>query len=182
MTNNATRTIRAELRQQPSKGSSRRLRKSGFVPAIVYARGRNLAIAIDSKTLPSGHPGGEILTLEVAGQPNSQVLMREVQVDPLTGAPIHMDLQAVEAEDVVSINLPIKLGATTREQEKIGFLKSMTKSILVKGKVKDLPKLLEVDISGLRGAQTLLVKDLQVPPTLKVIAAPGKAVAQLVET
>lgn len=180
MTNIASKIIKAELRERPSKGRTRRLRKTGWVPGVIYGGGRTLSVAVDAKTLPAGHSGCELVALDVTGTGSVQALMREVQVDPLTQNLVHMDFQEVTPETVVTVNLPVRTVGITREQEKVGYMKTMARSIVVRGMVKDLPAVLEVDIAHLSTDQTLHARDLTIPANVQLRSRPNKAMAQLV--
>ena len=172
--------IKAEKRDVTSKGALRSLRKSGVVPGIVYGKSGAVAIAIHAKLLPKGHTRTKLVTLDVDGAARS-VLMREVQVDPLTDAPLHFDFQEIENSSVVTIKVPLEFVGLTREQEKEGSFKVLLRSLECKVAVNALPSSLQVKVGHLKVDQSAHVSDIEIPANVKVIAKKNLALASLVK-
>jgi large subunit ribosomal protein L25 len=172
--------IKAEPRAGSSKGSVQKLRKSGTVPAVVYGKSGVFPIQVGVKSLPKGHTRTQLVHLEVEGAKKT-VLMREVQVDPLTDLPIHIDFQEVAASDVVKTKVPLEFVGLTREQEKEGSFKILLRSLEVKGQVSALPATLKVEVGGLKVDESAHISNVTVPDGVVVRAARNLALASLVK-
>jgi len=172
--------IQADARAVTNKSTIAKLRLTGVVPAVVYGRSGTKAIQIAVKSLPKGHTGTQVVSLDVGGN-KTKVLMREVQVNPLTDAPIHIDFQEVSATDVVRARVPLKFEGLTREQEKEGSFKILLRSIEVKGAVGKLPTSVTVNVGSLKVDESAHVSDTIIPEGVKVVAQRNLALASLVK-
>jgi large subunit ribosomal protein L25 len=173
-------TIKATHRTLVSKGRINILRKSGVIPAVIYGKKGTFPISLDYKTMPKGHTKASMLTLDVEGSQRT-VLMREVQVNPLTDLPIHIDFHEIEGSDVVKVYVPLEFVGLTREQEKEGSFKTLLRSLEVMGIAKNLPKSLKVNVGQLKISESAHLSDVEIPEGLKVFAQKSLAVASLVK-
>ena len=173
-------TIKAESRVPATKGAVKKQRKAGVIPGIVYGRNGSKAINLVVKSLPKGHTKTQVLKLDVEGSTKS-VLMREVQVNPLSDLPIHIDFQEVSPTDVVTVRVPLEFVGLTREQEKEGSFKILLRSLQVKAVVSKLPASMKVNVGDLKLDESAHIADLEVPEGIKVMAVRSLALASLVK-
>ncbi len=177
-----TIVIQATKRGDASKGTVRKQRHSGLVPGILYKKGVSTKIEIATSNLPKGHTRSTVLKLVLDGVEKT-VLMREVQVNPLNDKPIHFDFQEVEANDKVRIHVPLNFIGLTREQEKEGAFSIRTRYLEVKAPLAKLPKVIDVDVSGLKVEQSVHLHDLTLDKEVSVRTGKGQnlALASLVK-
>lgn len=176
MNTNTQSVIKAEYRTAPSKSINRKLRASGFVPGTLYSKGTSTSIAITTSTLPKGHTRANVTNLDLQGTVKT-VLMREVQVHPLTDTPIHFDFHEVSTEDVVRVNVPLDFVGFTREQEKEGTLGVLVRYLNIVGVLSNIPSSIKVDVSRLKVGGSVRLFDLTLPEGLKVKTGKGQNVA-----
>lgn len=167
--------IKAEHRT-PSKRDNRSLRAAGFVPGNLYSKGTSTSIAIVTSSLPKSHTRADVVQLDLQGAVKT-VLMREVQVDPLTDKPIHFDFHEVSTEDVVRVNVPLDFIGFTREQEKEGTLGVLVRYLNVVGSLSCIPSSIAVDVSTLKAGGSVRLFDLTLPTGLRVKTGKGQNVA-----
>ena len=167
--------VGAESRNDQGKGASRRLRRAGKVPAIIYGgKGEPSNITLDQLKLLTVIEDerfySSIITLKVDGK-DQQAIVKDVQMHPAKNAVMHVDLQRVLADVAIRIHLPIHFlnqatcpGVKT-EGGQVSHLKS---DIEISCLPKDLPEALEVDMAGMHLNDTIFLKDIKVPPGVTI--------------
>jgi len=162
--------VGAESRNDQGKGASRRLRRAGKVPAIIYGgKGEPSNITMDQLKLLN-IVGDErfyssIVTLKLDGK-DQQVIIKDVQMHPAKNAVMHVDLQRVLADQPIRIHLPIHFlnqascpGVKTQGGQ-VSHLKS---DVEITCLPKDLPEALVVDMGAMQLNETIFLKDIKVP-------------------
>src|SRR5262249_48010627 len=108
-------TLSAKARTGAGKGTARRLRTEGLVPAVVYGRHPEAPrhIAVDplavKKAIATPHKFNTLLTLKVDGQPEQLVLLKDYQQDPVTREMLHADFIDVRENEQVKVSVPLVL-------------------------------------------------------------------------
>ncbi len=151
------------------RSAARRMRRSGQVPGIVYGLKQPKPIAMDFADIASKlHQEAfhsSLIKLEVAGEEHS-VLLREAQVDPVTNMILHVDFQAVAADQQIAAAVPLHLAnADTCPGVKLrhGIVSSVMAEVHVHCLPRDLPDHIEIDIGHMDIGQTLHLEDLSQP-------------------
>jgi large subunit ribosomal protein L25 len=161
-------------RDGAGKGPARRLRAEGLVPAIVY--GRNLPapahIAVDplavKKAIATPHKFNTLLTLQVEGQPERLVLLKDYQQDPVSREMLHADFLDVREMEEVKVNVPLVLVGKPEGVTSGGILSQNRRDIEVYVAPLAIPEKLEADVSALKIAQSLHIRDLKLPAGVRV--------------
>lgn len=156
-------TSRAEL----GKGNAGRLRRQGLIPAIVYGRENPTeSVSLEEKTLRSalrkGLRLGRLVEL-LRGEEHTPVvaLLREMQRDPVTGRPIHLDFQIVSATQALVVEVPLELqGVPIGVREESGQLEQHVWRVKVRSLPDQLPDSLALDVTDLRAGSTLHISDI----------------------
>lgn len=168
--------IQLEPRPQGSKSFLSNLRKNGLIPGVIYKKGMAEQILVSAAQLPKEHTRSTVVKVVYKSKERS-VLMREVQTHPLTGAPLHFDFQEVESNDKVRVHVPLKFVGLTREQEKEGLFSVQVRYLEVVGSISNLPSSIEIDVSQLKGGQSVQLLDVPMPKGIVVRTGKGKNVA-----
>jgi large subunit ribosomal protein L25 len=167
--------VGAESRNDQGKGASRRLRRAGKVPAILYGgKGEASNLTLDQLKLlniiEDERFYSSIITVKVDGK-DQQAIVKDVQMHPAKNAVLHVDLQRVLADVAIRIHLPIHFlnqatcpGVKT-EGGQVSHLKS---DVEISCLPKDLPEALEVDMAGMHLNDTIFLKDIKVPPGVTI--------------
>jgi len=165
----------AEMRDDQGKGASRRLRRQGKVPAVIYGAGRdprNLMFDHNKVLRQLEDPSfySSILNIKV-GEKSRAAIVKDIQRHPSKKQIIHIDLQRIVEDEQIKMQIPIHyLGEEDAVGVKIGggtVTKLMTE-LEISCLPKDLPEFLEVDISDLELDQMLNVSDISLPEGVEI--------------
>lgn len=177
--------IQAENRKPGTKSELRKLREQGKVPGSVS--GKKLppvSIAVDEKELLQllqGH-GSEIIELELPDHGKHPVMVKEVQRDTLVPSRVlHVDFHQIRLDRPVRAAVRIQLGGEAAGVKEGGVLQTVLEEIEVKAMPKDLPPVIEADISGLGIGDKLTVADLHLPPGVEGLTDPDTVVATVLQ-
>jgi large subunit ribosomal protein L25 len=169
--------VGAESRNDQGKGASRRLRRAGKVPAILYGgKGEASNLTLDQLKLlniiEDERFYSSIITIKVDGK-DQQAIVKDVQMHPAKHAVLHVDLQRVLADQAIRIHLPIHfINETTCPGVKTegGQVSHLKTDVEITCLPKDLPEALVVDMAGMHLNDTIFLKDVQVPPGVTIPA------------
>jgi large subunit ribosomal protein L25 len=161
--------LNAEPRSDMGKGASRRLRRAGKVPAILYGGDKDpeaLTLSQNEVLRNLEHEAfySHILTVK-SGAKEVQAILRDLQRHPSKTIIMHMDLQRVVATEKLWTNVPIHIiGEDVAPGVKAGGLVSHDLTeVEVECYPKDLPEYIEVDISALEVGESIHLSGLKVP-------------------
>ncbi len=160
----------AEYREDMGKGASRRLRREGLVPAIIYGAGRPpRTLAFDHnkvlKQLESESFYSSVLNIKV-GEKSQAAILKDLQRHPSKRQILHMDLQRIVEDEEIRMNVPIHyLNEDIAHGVKLGGGKvsHLMSDVEVVCLPKNLPEYLEVDIEHLELDQMLHLSDIKLP-------------------
>ena len=173
--------LRAEPRDIIGK-KVKRLRREGLVPGVVYGPvvSENVSVSVNRRDFEkffqqNGH--STIVSLEWDGG-KQPVLIREVQIDPVTRAPLHVDFFAPNMTAVLRQFVPIVLHHPAQHA---GVLQTVQTEAEVEALPANLPHQLDVDISGLLAVgDAIHFSDLTLPDNVILITNPEELIASLV--
>jgi large subunit ribosomal protein L25 len=162
----------AESRSDLGKGASRRLRRTGKIPAILYGgdeQPQSISLAHNELVKRLGHEAfySHILTINVDGKASKAVL-RDIHRHPAKPLIMHMDFQRVDENKPIRVHVPLHfIGADVAPGVKTGGGLLTHEMIEVELEVlpAHLPEYIEVDVSGLDVGDSLHLTDLKLPET-----------------
>ena len=146
------------------------LRKSGKIPAVFYGMGKKTtSISIPNIEFKKvWREAGESSTVKVEMEGNKDdinVLIHEVQVDPVTSEPIHVDFLVIDMKKKIRVKIPLVFeGVSNAVKTGIGNLVKVLHEVEIEALPADLPQKLSVDISKLETLEnTIVVSDIKLP-------------------
>jgi len=162
--------VGADPRHDQGKGASRRLRRAGKVPAVLYGgdgEPRNITLDHQQLLTLSGNEKvySSIISINVDAQ-GQPAIVRDVQMHPARNAVVHVDLQRVLENEKLKIHLPIHFkGEAVAPGVKTqgGIVSHLIQDVEVSCLPKDLPEFLELDLSGMSLNDTLHLSDVPLP-------------------
>jgi large subunit ribosomal protein L25 len=167
----------AEARVAEGKGASRRLRHAGKVPAIIYGADKDaVSVTFEArfvkKALVNIDAYNTVLTVDVTGGEQEQVVIKDMQRHPSREEVMHIDLQRVSDASRVTKHVPIRfIGAAKAPGVKLGGMMTyFQKTVEVRCAAKNLPKAIEIDVSTMEAGENLRLSDLQMPEGVQVVA------------
>jgi large subunit ribosomal protein L25 len=149
------------------------IRKSGMVPAVVYgARVENTTISvssIDFEKILKAVGESSTLTLELKDK-KIEVLIHEIQRDPVKGFPLHVDFLAIDINKPIVVMIPVEFtGVAPAEKNGLGVLVKTLHEIEVEALPKDLPHNIEVDLSVLENLDDQIrVESIKAPANVTI--------------
>ncbi len=165
------------------------IRNNGMIPAVVYgAQVENTLISVLSTSfIKMLKIAGETSTivLEIAGTSDKEkitkvdVLIHEVQVDPVKGQPIHIDFLAVDMNKPVEVTIPLEFtGLAKAEKDGLGTLVKVLHEVDIEALPKDLPHNILVDVTGIATLDDVIhVKDIKLPKGVTLVTDGDDVVA-----
>ena len=161
---NAITELDGFLRQSTGKGSSRKLRKSGFIPAVVYGGGSEaLAVAVSpkesTKILQSPLRRNVMIHLNLAEgegrkSETKTVMVRDLQIDPVMRNLTHLDFVQINAKEPIEVAIPLILFGKSTSVLGGGQLDQIRHTLKVKVMPSDIPVKFELDITDLEFGST----------------------------
>jgi large subunit ribosomal protein L25 len=177
---------RVKLQVQPreSRGSaeSRRLRKQGLIPGVLYGRGKAPhAISVperDLRRVLTGEGGlHAILDVVLDGQTTAHPsILKEYQQHPVRGGIIHIDLQEVRLDQPIQARVVVELVGEPVGVTEGGVLSQVNREVTVEALPLEIPEHLELDVSGMAIGDTLRLADLQAQDGVKYLDDPEETV------
>jgi large subunit ribosomal protein L25 len=178
--------IKLQVQERESVGSreSRRLRKQGLVPGVLYGRGNDPhAISVPERELRKALTGSgglhTILDVVLEGQETTHPsILKEYQQDVLRGRVIHIDLQEVRLDQPITASVVVELvgGEEAPGIKEGGVLSQVSREINVEALPMEIPERLELDVSGMEMNATLRLADLPVREGVTYLDDPEETV------
>lgn len=185
-------TLDAEVRTELGRGT-RRLRRDGKVPGVFYLHGEeNVHVTINERSLKPLIYTAEthVINLKLTNGRGMNCILRDIQFDPVSDRPIHVDFQGLRENEEITIEVPIVItGGIPAGVREGGILQQMIHRLEISCLPKDIPEHIEINASELKINQFFHVSDLKlenvrilenetstivgiVPPTVEKEVAP----------
>ena len=173
-------TLQAKNRQSFGSAESRKIRRSGRIPAVIYGRsGKSVSIDLDSLEFVKGTKGiseSTIVKVEVDGK-SYDAFVKATQRNIIDGNILHIDFYEVESGVALRAKVSLVLNGNPIGVREGGMLETPLHEIEIECLPKDLPERLEIDISGLKANQSLHVRDIALGEGVKLLSNPDQVIA-----
>jgi large subunit ribosomal protein L25 len=175
--------LKAQKREAAGKGSARKIRSKGRVPAVLYGKDvDSVALDVDRREFVSAlHTDAGmnvLLGIDVDGK-TTLALTRELQRDPVRGTLLHADFVKVDRSQRVEVEVPVHLIGEAPGAKEGGVLEHPLFAVNVRCVVTNVPESIEADISRLQIGDALRVSELQVPDETEILNDPETVVASV---
>ncbi len=175
-------TIHCEPRSETGKGHARSLRRSGYIPAVLYRAGRSTPIKVRREEMVKfiNSTMGEqvMISLRFADGGEKLALLKDYQVDPVKGQLLHTDFYEVSLKEKVRVTISIVLkGEPEGVKKEGGVLQQVLTELEVECLPDRIPPHIEIDVSGLKAGESIHVSDIQVPEGVRITEDPEEVVA-----
>jgi len=154
-----------EVTRRDAFGSqhTRRLRRNGQVPAILYGHGKeNVPLAVPQDQVQQAIRQSARL-IDLQGAVKESALIREVQWDALGNQILHLDLTRVSATELVRVEVALETRGTAAGTTDGGVVKVLVHTLEIECRADSIPEKLELNINKLELHQSLTVADLELP-------------------
>ena len=169
--------LSATKREKAGKGASRAVRRSGFIPAVVY--GDKLSpemISIEEKVLVAEMAKKGIWTrqyeINVDGKDKHLVLCQDIQKHPVSNRPIHADFLRISKNSVLTLDIPLQFVGTEVAPglKKGGVLNVIHRTIEVKCKPDNIPESFTIDLSKAEIGTSFSAAEIKMADGVKLAA------------
>ncbi len=180
--------IEAEKREGRGKNNSRRARRDGRIPAVLYGGGTDtMPLLVDPKAveavLHSGSGENTLFTMKVAseGELQGKFMIKDHQVDPVSDRLLHADFLRIALDKTIRVEVAIRtVGVARGVKLQGGILEHPMREVEVECLPQDIPEHIEVDITELDLGKSYRVSDLKVAPAVKILTDPTMPVIAVV--
>jgi len=173
--------IEAQSREDAGRGASRRLRRQGRIPAVIYGGGQEAtSITLDHNALinQSAHEAfyASILKLKIDGGAVQDVLLKDIQRHPFKPKLVHLDFQRVRSDVAIKIHVPLHfINADLSPGVKAGgMVNHMMSDVIVSCLPKYLPEFLTIDLADLAMEQSIHLSDIKLPEHVEIASLMGE--------
>jgi len=180
--------LKVTPRSQTGRSASRRLRKTNQIPAILYGKHSNPeTLSIDGPEFGRlvKSIAGKAALIELdrnGGDSKTLTFLQEIQRDPMTDRYVHVDLHEVKADERFDIRDKVQpVGESHGGKNQSGVLETPTFALRVRCLPKDLPPVVEVDVTELKVGETIHVGEIKPIPGVEFLDAKHQPVVSCVE-
>lgn len=169
--------IKGEKREAFGKSASRRLRRNGMIPVILYgAKSVNVPLTLNKKDVFQilRSEAGENTVFEVSFNSETRnAMIKELQKNPVTDEIIHADLIQIAMDKAIRVSVPVvTVGDAVGVKTEGGFVDFITREIEIECLPQDIPEHIEIDISGLHLRQSFKIGEVVLPGGSKLVSDP----------
>jgi large subunit ribosomal protein L25 len=173
----ARETIEIEVKpRQSGKSTSRALRRSDLIPAVVYGPKTEPVLAsmeiIPFRKLQGKNLESTIFKLKSAEKSLNglSVIFRDIQVHPVTRIPQHIDFYSIDLTKAIRVSVEIRITGKAEGISEGGLLEQILRELEIEAKADAIPEFIEADVTPLKVGDALHVSDLKVPAGVKVLS------------
>jgi large subunit ribosomal protein L25 len=164
--------LEAEIRTEFGKGSARRTRRAGRVPAVLYGHGQDVVhLSLPAREFAAAlRNGGSNVLLTIALDGKEQLaLTKAIQRDPISRIHEHVDLLLVRRGEKTTVDVPVVI---IGEPAPDTISNHQLNSVSLEADATNLPETIEVDITGRTAGQGITAADLPLPAGATLITDP----------
>lgn len=170
-------TIVAEPRERGGKGTARQYRRSGRVPAVIYGNKEEpvLITLAEREVLKEMHRGAftsRIMDVDVSGK-KTRVLPRDVQLDPVSDRPVHVDFLRIVGSSRLRLMIPVVFvdDIASPGLKRGGVLNVVRHEIEFHCRADSIPEKITVSLAGTEIGHSIHISAVQLPPGIKPVIA-----------
>jgi large subunit ribosomal protein L25 len=162
--------VKLQVRPREGRGSkdAKALRAAGDIPGVIYSATTDTqAIVVNARALRQAVAGGLHTILDVTLDGDGQtrpVLIKDLQLDPVRGRVVHIDLHEIRLDQVIQTVIPVHLEGHAEGVNMGGALNQPVHELHVDALPADLVDFISVDVSALEIGQSIRLSDLEAPP------------------
>jgi large subunit ribosomal protein L25 len=173
--------LNVEVRESRGSRESRRMRRNGKIPAVLYGHGEatvSLSVGHDDLAVALRHHSRLV---ELKGGVNESALIRELQWDPFGIDVLHIDFARVSADERIEVQVSVELRGTAPGATEGGVIEHLLHEVTVECLATAIPDRIQVKMGNLNKGQAITVAQLELPEGVKMLSDPEDIVVQCVE-
>lgn len=173
--------LNVEKRELLGSANSRRLRRAGMIPAVLYGHGKeSVSLSIRSDEM-SGviRRGGQLVALK--GGVTDTAFLKDVQLDALGSTILHVDLTRVVAGETVDVTVKIEVRGVAPGTKQGGSVENPVYEVQIECPATAIPEKIELSINDLQLDQSLTAADLELPKGATLITDAATVIVSCAE-
>ncbi|MFH1282509.1 MAG: 50S ribosomal protein L25 [bacterium] len=178
--------VEAQERKELTKGQIKESRRKGLIPAVIYGHGENSSVFVNEKAFREAihtHAGLNAIINMKLGNGSYKVIVKDIQRNPITDNPIHVDFQSISLKEKIEVNVPLRIiGEALGVKEKGGVVEHIVREVEIKCLPTNIPEEFVVDVSELDIGQGIHMKDIQIPDNVESLMDPEIVVVHVVSS
>ncbi len=180
-----TFNIQAKIRTDRGTRAARRLRRQGLIPAVIYGASKEtLPLTVNPKDLQAildsetGH--NTVFTLEIEGQGQQTVLIKDWLFEPVNSRLLHADFYRIALDKPIKVTVPVRaVGEAEGVKLQGGILEIVLREVDIECLPADIPDSIPIDVTPLVFGTNFRVGDLKVDSKIKVLSEPNLTIAHI---
>ncbi|MDZ7360280.1 MAG: 50S ribosomal protein L25 [candidate division KSB1 bacterium] len=176
----AEAVLNLSLRQEVGKKGARHIRRTGAIPGIFYIHGQDsIPVTVDEKALRTVIVSkANLVDLKFDNGRKEKCVIREVQWDPLTSRPLHVDLMGIKLTEKVRVKVAVRLVGSSVGVKEGGILQMMLRELEIECLPLDIPEDIPIDVSSLKIQDTVHVGDVKLE-RVRILNDPAQVIASV---
>ncbi len=177
--------IESSVRETSGKGSNRKLRRAGKIPAVLYGhKNESVSLEVDPKDifkiLHSDSGENTIFGLNVPGRERLNCLIKEYQLEPISHSLLHADFYEVAMDETLEVKVPLETeGESYGVKSEGGLMDIVHRELHVECLPGDIPESIVVNVTNLKIGDLIRVRDLVVSDKIKILDDPETVVVAI---
>jgi len=166
--------LEVERREQAGKGVARQLRRQGKIPGVLYGGGNSQFFSLEHNVARKlvlaqvGHTG--LLTVKTPGESDRVAVLQDHQLDPITGAILHIDLLEVSMEKSIRVKVPLSvIGAVPIGVKEGGTVHQPLRELHIECLPSLIPDHIDVTATHLNVGQGIRIKEVETPDGVSIL-------------
>jgi large subunit ribosomal protein L25 len=168
-----TTKLSVASREVGSSRATRRLRRAGNVPGVIYGGDSGpVSFQVDARELRLAlAASGAVVELSVDGEAGAPVVLKDIQRDPVRGDTLHVDLLRVNLNKPIHATVTLELvgGEESPGVKEGGVLEHVTRELNIEALPNDIPESIQLDVSELNINDTVVLAAVSVPPDVTLL-------------
>ena len=175
--------VKATLREGRGKNDSRRARRAGQVPVTIYGGAGEAVAALATLSelaaiLRSDSGRNTIFTVDIEGVEATEVMFADRQIDPVRSRLVHADFKRLVKGQKIEATVPLRLvGEPIGVREQAGVLEQIIREIEIRCEPREIPDVINLDVSNLDVHDVLHVSDIPVGANIEILNPPDVVIA-----
>ena len=178
--------LKAEVREQVGSLASKKIKRQGLIPAVIYSKEKNINISLNSRDFEQQFFKGVTLTsvidLEI-GNKKTRVIAHKIDLDPVSDRPVHIDFMLCENNKPIRAKPKINFSNQDKSPglKKGGFLHVVARSleVLCEGE-KSIPQFIEADVSSMHVGNKFRAENLKLPSGVTLLKKGNFLIASII--
>lgn len=171
-------------REKTGTGPAHRSRVGGYIPAVIYDKVQNKVINVEQEEMSEilRKQGDNALVEIKMGSNITTALIKEVQRDPVSGQPLHIDFKPVDMSKNIQTKVPVRFTGTDMLKRQGGVIQSQRSEIQIECKPDNLPKSVNIDVSKFKLGESIKVSDVEFAGEISIVGNLNEVIATLADT